>query len=49
MGISRVPIATDAGPTTYLCDSDAAVELDQVVEIAKGYRDRDKADVARVS
>lgn len=49
MGISRVPIATNAGPNTYLCDSNAAVELDQVVEIAKCYRDRDKTDVARVS
>ena len=34
---------------TYLCHGDAAIELDQVVEIAEKNRDRDEADVARVS
>jgi hypothetical protein len=38
-----------AGLVTYLCDSDAAVQLDQVVEIAKCDRDRDEAHIARVS
>ena len=39
----------DATLKTYLCDSNAAVQLDQVVEIAKCDRDRDEAHVARVS
>ena len=33
---------------TYLCHGDAAVKLDQVVEVAKENRDRDEADIARV-
>lgn len=38
-----------AGQPTYLCDGDAGVQLDEIVEIAKCDRDRDETDVARVS
>ena len=34
---------------TYLCDGDAAVELDKVVEIAEENRDGHEADIAGVS
>lgn len=33
----------------YLCDGDAAVEFDEVVEIAKQDRDGHEADVARIA
>lgn len=38
----------DAG-LTYLCDGDAAIQLDEIVEVPEEYRHGHEADVARVS